>query len=296
MMRIFGFVFRPMVNVLNRMAFGLMRLLRIPEPDRRQSLYTSAELAIVTDETADSGKLGEMQRDLIRNILNLDERSAEELMTSRSRVEALDVSATAEEITARIVASPRSRYPVVDGGLDAVVGILHIKDYIRANRRGVPFDLKRLIRPLPTVAAAATAEHLLQRFKRDRNHASVVVDEFGSTLGLVTLDDIIAEVMDDRDTAESARVVRHSDGSLSLDGETTLAELRQDHQIDLAHPDVTTLAGLILAQHGTVPGAGATVRFQDYELTVEELQGRKITRVRVRVPTVSNGERSPERA
>ena len=82
-MRLFGVLFRPMVVVLNATAFGLMRLLRIPEPDQRLSLYTSAELAIVTDEAADSGQLGAMQRDLIRNVFELDQRTAEELMTPR---------------------------------------------------------------------------------------------------------------------------------------------------------------------------------------------------------------------
>lgn len=86
-MRAFGLVFRPMVAVLNATALGLMRLLRIPEPDKSHALYTSAELAIVTDEAADSGQLGAQQRDLIRNIFDLEERRAEELMTSRGRLE-----------------------------------------------------------------------------------------------------------------------------------------------------------------------------------------------------------------
>jgi hypothetical protein len=127
-----------MVTVLNAVAIGLMRLLRIPEPDQRLALYTSAELEIVTDEAADSGQLGAMQRDLIRNIFDLEERRAEELMTSRTRMQVLDVTATPEEVAARIAASPRSRYPIVDGDLDHVVGVLHIKDFIRASQRGRP--------------------------------------------------------------------------------------------------------------------------------------------------------------
>ena len=96
-MRAFGLVFRPMVATLNSLALALMRLLRIPEPDQRLSLHTSAELAIVTDEAADSGQLGAMQRDLIRNIFDLDERRAEELMTSRSRMDVLDVATPPSE-------------------------------------------------------------------------------------------------------------------------------------------------------------------------------------------------------
>jgi CBS domain containing-hemolysin-like protein len=113
-------------------------------------------------------------------------------------------------------------------------------------------------------------------------HATLVVDEFGGTLGLVTLDDIIAEVMDDHQADEEAEVIRHDDGSFTVDGEATLAELREDHGVDLSHPGVTTVAGLIMAEHGTVPEVGVTVRQEGCELAVEEVQGRKTTRVRVR--------------
>jgi CBS domain containing-hemolysin-like protein len=281
-MRAFGLVFRPMVAVLNAAALGMMRLLRIPEPDQRLALHTSAELAIVTDEAADSGQLGAMQRNLIHNVFDLDERRARELMTSRSRIDALDVGTAAAEVAARIAASSRSRYAVVDGTLDRVVGVLHIKDFIRAHQRGTPFTLRDLVRPLPTIAATASAEQVLERFRRDRTHAALVVDEFGGTLGLVTMDDVIAEVMDDEIHPPPRRPIRHRDGSLSLDGEVTLAELRDDHGITITHPDVTTVAGLALAAHGTLPTAGATVTLQGHDLTVEDMTGRKIIRLRIR--------------
>lgn len=281
MMRTFGLVFRPMVAVLNAAALGLMRLLRIPEPDQRLALYTSAELAIVTDESAGSGQLGAMQRNLIRNVFDLDERTAEELMSSRSRIEALDVDTPPDEITARITASGRSRYPVIDGSLDRVVGVLHIKDFIRAQQRGSSLSPRDLARPIPTVAATASAEVVLDRFRRLRIHVALVVDEHGGTLGLVTMDDVIAEVMDDEDHSADSEAVRHDDGSLSLDGEVTLAELEEDHGIVLTNPKVTTIAGIVLAATGVLSTSGTTVTVDGYGLTVEELVGRKITRIRI---------------
>jgi CBS domain containing-hemolysin-like protein len=257
-------------------------LLRVPEPDRRLALYTSAELEIVTDETASSGQIDRTQRNLIRNVFDLDERTAEELMTSRSRIEALDINTPSDEITARVAASGRSRYPVVDGSLDRVVGVLHIKDFIRAQQRGGPRTLRELVRPIPTVAGTASAEHVLERFRRLRTHAALVVDEHGGTLGLVTLDDIIAEVMDDETHWADSAAVHHDDGSLSLDGEVTLAELEHDHGIVIANPDVTTIAGIVLAATRTFPTTGTTVTVQGQDLTVEEMRGRKITRIRIR--------------
>ena len=286
-MRVFALVFRPMVAVLNAVSLGLMRLLRIPEPDQRLALYTSAELAIVTDEAADSGQLGAMQRNLIRNVFDLDERTAEELMTSRGRIEALGIDTPPEEITARIAGSARSRYPVIDGSLDRVVGVLHIKDFIRAQQRGESLTLRELVRPIPTIAATANAEHTLERFRRDRTHAALIVDEHGGTLGLVTMDDIIAEVMDDEVHSADSAPIRHDNGSLSLDGEVTLAELDDDHGITITHPEVTTIAGVVLAATSTLPAAGTTVTVQGHDLTVEEMRGRKITRVNIRPTTAT---------
>lgn len=161
--------------------------------------------------------------------------------------------------------------------------MLHIKDFIRAWEQGSRPDLKTLARPLPTVAATATAEQLLDRFKRDRTHASLVIDEFGNTLGFVTLDDIVAEVMDDELERGPGLAVHKGDGSLSVDGETTLSELRDDHDIEFTHSGVTTVAGLLLAGHGTVPEVGASVKVSGHDLVVEQMEGRKITRVMIRL-------------
>ncbi|MDY7104810.1 MAG: hemolysin family protein [Actinomycetota bacterium] len=282
-MRLFSILFRPMVHVLNTIALGLLRLLRIPEPDKSLSLHTSAELEIVTDEAAESGQLGALQRELIHNIFDLDERRAEELMTPRSELEVLDVTATTDDITARIAASPRSRYPVVDGDLDHVVGMLHVKDVIRAHRGGTP-ALTDIVRPLPSVTATATGERLLERFRELQTHAILVVDEYGGTLGLVTLDDLIAEVMDDEVGPPTDEYVDNDDGSATIAGDVTLAELRDDHGLEFGEHDATTIAGLVLAAHGAVPDPGTVVDVDGHQLRVEATDGRRITRVRVRRP------------
>jgi CBS domain containing-hemolysin-like protein len=282
LMRVFGLIFRPLISVLNAVALGLMRLLGIRDPGQDALLYTSKELSILTDESAESGQLGEVQRDLIQNIFALEERTAEDLMTSRPRLEALNVQASTEEVTARIAASPRSRYPVFEDNLDQIIGVLHVKDFIRARASGRSAQLGRLVRPLPHVAASATAEDLLAQFKRERIHAALVVDEFGGTLGFVTMDDLIEDVMEEEDVNASGWVQGNADGSWTLDGEVTLSELRDEHGLKLHSEDVNTVAGLLLAEYGTVPGAGITVHVQGHDLTAEEVRGLKITRVRLR--------------
>lgn len=280
MMRTFSAIFRPMVAGLNAIAFALMRLLRIPEPDKRLSLHTSNELAIVTDESASSGQLGGLQRDLIHNIFELEDLAAEEIMISRSHIVAIEKTASAREVQDLIRTSARSRYPVIDGDLDHVVGMLHIKDFVRATRLDTLSSIAEILRPLPVVAATTSAEDLLEQFKQGNNHAALVIDEFGSTVGFVSLDDVIAEILED----ESPDLIsRHADGSLTVVGETTLGDLREELDDPVFdHEDVVTIAGLILAHTGVVPDAGQSVRHGGYDLTVEELDGRKITLVRIR--------------
>ncbi|MDL2345459.1 hemolysin family protein [Deinococcus sp. MIMF12] len=281
LMRVFGFVFRPLIAVLNFLALSLMRLLRIKDPGKDALLYTSRELSLITEESAQSGQLGEAQRDLIQNIFALEERTAEELMTPRRSLDALPVDAAPEDVLARIARSPRSRYPVYAGTLDEIAGVLHVKDYIRARAAGASLGLGRLVRPLPSVAASASAEDLLALFKRERLHAALVVDEFGGTLGFVTMDDLIEDVMEEEEE-DSDWVRRNPDGSSSLDGEVPLSELREDHGLNLHSDEATTIAGLLLEAHGTVPPPGTTVHVQGHDLTAEAVDGLKITRVRVR--------------
>ena len=280
-MRTFSTLFRPFVALLNAIAFAMMRALRIPEPDKAVSLYSAEELAIVTEESATVGELPKLQSEIIHNIFELEELTAEELMTSRTHIEAISHDASRADVAQRVMGSGISRYPVFGDDLDHVVGLLHVKDFVRVSQSDEPLNLSTLVRQLPTVTRNTNADVLLERFKGERIHAALVVDELGSTIGLVTLDDIISEVIDDPAGENDLPAVHHDDGSTTLDGETTLTELEEDFGFSFEHDDVTTLAGLVLASTGTIPKAGVTVDVQGHDLTVETVENHKITQVRV---------------
>lgn len=280
-MRLFGFAFRPMVFVLNQTAFGLMRVLGIPDPGKRAMLYSSKELEIATDEVAASGQLDEAQRILIENIFEMEDRTAEELMTSRSRMEAIALETPVDQVAAMISASTRPRYPVYSRSLDDIGGVLHVKDFIRARMAGTLTALSGVIRPLPRVAATTTATELLALFKKQRTHAALVVDEHGGTLGFVTMDDLVEDLIEEVEDTRSEWIWETPEGTLLLDGEVTLAELSEDHDIDLQHEDIVTIAGLVLAKKGFVPEHGDRLEVRGYRLTIEEVSGLKITRVRL---------------
>ncbi len=280
-MRVFSLLFRPAVTFLNWIALSLMRLLRIPEPDETLSLYSSEELAIVSEEAAEGGELPEVQREIIRNIFELEDLTADELMTSRLHIRAIEHDAGRAAIAAQIEASPTSRYPVFVDDLDHVIGLLHVKDFVRVSQSDDPVDLTTLVRQLPTVGGKTGADVLLARFRNERIHAALVVDELGGTIGLVTLDDIISEVIDDPAGDHDLPAVVHDDGSVTLDGETTLTELLEDYGFTFRHDGVTTLAGLVLAETGSLPRVGDRVESQGHELTVEGIDGYKLTQIRV---------------
>lgn len=289
-MRVFSFLFRPAVAALNWIAFGLMRLLRIPEPDKAMSLYSADELAIVTEESATVGELPKLQSEIIHNIFELEDLTAEEIMTSRSHIEAIERSATRAEIADKVTGAARSRYPVYLDDLDNVVGLLHVKDFVRESQGNDQLDLGTIVRRLPTVTRNTAADVLLDRFKRERIHAALVVDELGSTIGLVTLDDIISEVIDDPAGDHDLPAVKHADGSMTLDGETTLAELKDDFGFNFDSKDITTLAGLVLASTGTIPDVGQTVEVQGHELSVVDVDQYKINQIRVTRTNVDASE------
>lgn len=280
-MRFFGLVFSPAVWVLNTSALGLMHVLGIKDPGKQALLYTSKELAIVTEETAQSGHMDTAQQRLINNIFELEDRTAEELMTSRKRMLGLDVNMSEQEVAKIMGQNTNTRYPVYRDNLDDVIGVLHVKDFIRAWSKQSETALEKIARSLPSVAASATAEELVELFKRGRVHAALVVDEFGGTLGFVTMEDVISNVIEDEEAAHILWIAPQSDGSWLLDGEVTLSELEEDHDIVIENQEVATIAGVLLQHLGTVPTVGTHVELQNYALTAEEVSGLKITVVRL---------------
>ncbi|WP_333567317.1 hemolysin family protein [Sphingorhabdus sp.] len=280
-MRLFGVIFRPFVFVLNKTAFALMRLLRIEDPGKSAMLYTSRELEFVAEEVAASGQLEDAQRNLIGNLFDMDDRTVEELMTSRSRLKAIELSTDSETVATIIAESGHSRFPVYEESLDNVVGVLLAKDFIRASLDGKISVLPAMVRPIPRAAATLPVRDLLAIFKRLRTHAAVVVDEHGGTLGFVTMDDLVDDLIDDDEQSETDWISTDLDGSLLVDGEVTLAELAESHGLKIEARDVVTVAGLFLARYGTIPEQGAQITEGGSILTLEELIGFKIAKVRI---------------
>lgn len=296
-MRLFGFVFRPGVWMLNGAAVGLLKLLRIPVTGGSGRFYSSEELELLVEESHEGGVLGKNQQRLISNVFDFGEREIHQVMTPRTRVVGVPLQSAAEEIERAIRESKHTRLPVYDGDLDHIAGILHVKDFIQWQLRGGPdLELKSLLRRAPRVPETVAAEDLLASFKRLRVHMAVVMDEYGGTAGVVTMEDLIEEVVgevrDEFDRGEEPEVEEQADGSLLAHGDVLLQEINERYGTSLDSAEFDTLAGLMIEDLGRPPDEGDSVQADGARLEAVRVDGLAISRVRV-VPDNNDAPEEP---
>ncbi|HET8649968.1 MAG TPA: hemolysin family protein [Gemmatimonadales bacterium] len=246
--------------------------------------------------------IGNAQRDMLLGVFSLADTTVAEVMTPRIDVVAVDTSADREEVIATLRSAEHARLLVYDGHPDAVAGILYAKDML-ARLDEPEANWHQLIRPAAFVPEAKTLDRQLRDFQRGPSHLAVVVDEFGGTAGLVTLEDIleqiVGEIQDEHDTEELIPIAPLPGGGFRVEGGLALAELGEalDHHFE--REDVSTVGGLVLAEFGRVPRAGERIRIDGFDFTVEQITRRRIRRVAVRAvpePVSSSPVESEEEA
>ena len=314
---------RPAVLLLNRSAAGVLRLFRTPASEHA-SLHSPDELKLIATAAREGGMLPPFQEALIHRAVEGGEIPTREIMTPRQRIISLPASMPVEQASARIVEEMHSRLPVYDPlrGPEAVIGVVYSKDVSRlmhfravSPRRetvGGAFpaasplaslELRAIMREVLVVPETKPVFDLLVEFQERRRHLAIVVDEFGSLVGLVTVEDaieqLIGELEDEFDVASaSTPLLPASSETLVLDGSVSLRDLETQMRWSLPRDNgVETLAGFLLSRFGHIPQAGETTEFEEHRFTVLELEGRRISRVRVEhkpAPPVPAGKPSAE--
>jgi len=221
-----------------------------------------------------------------------------EVMTPRIDIVAVDSSASREEVIETLQRAEHARLLVYDGHPDAVAGVVYAKDILASEESGTSWHA--LVRPAAFVPEGKTLDRQLRDFQRGPSHLAVVVDEFGGTAGLVTLEDIleqiVGEIQDEYDTDEVAPIQVVSPDQLRVDGGVALSELEGTLSHAFDREDVSTVGGLVLAEFGRVPRAGESIDLQGYRLTVDQVIRRRVRRVTVRrlveATPVATGERA----
>ncbi|APU39227.1 hemolysin family protein [Streptomyces sp. TN58] len=295
--RVFSRAFRPLISHLNTTANHLVRRLGMEPTEELASARTPQELVALARHSAKEGALEKDTAELFVRTLNLADLTAENVMTPRVQVTALDVQTTAEDVANATMATGLSRFPVYRGSLDTVVGTVHIKDVLALpaeERRRRP--VSQLLREPLLVPESLTVDRLLDRLSGKQTMA-VVIDEYGGTAGVATLEDIVEEVVgevrDEHDPHETPDLApAGSDGSgrqlYSADGAARTDQLRR---IGLRVPDgpYETLAGLIATELGRIPAVGDSLELDGWRLDVVDDIGRRAARVLLHAPVAATG-------
>ncbi len=285
-LRIIRFLFYPLISFMNRSAGVVIRTMHLAPPTEASLAHSEAELRMILAVSRKSGALSESHGRLLSNALDFADRAVRQIMVPRADVLWLDLNRSYAENSARSREYGHTRLPLCDGTIDNVVGIIHVKDLFVAPppSKSRP-DLRALARTPLYVPENAKIQQALALFQRQKSHLGIVVDEYGGTSGLVTLEDILEELIgdiQDEFDQEAPRVQKQPDGRLALDAAMTIAELEDATG---SHEDVTedveTIGGLVQARLGRLARVGDSIVFGGRSLQVTRVKGRRILRVAV---------------
>lgn len=285
-MNVLGRLFSPVVFILNGIGNRIVRLMGIPLADASTRLFSPDELEFLVEESTEGGLIEPSEQLFIENIFDLRERSVSQVMTPRNKMVGIPVTANEEEVLELACAGRHSRFPIYEQDLDQIVGILHIKDLAR--RQVHPrdaFKLGNLLHTALFVPEALSLEQMLIRFRGEHMPIAIVVDEFGGTAGLVTLEDLVEEVVGeilDEFDQELPPLEVVQPGLVRVRGDLLVDELNQICDLDLDHPEADTVGGLVMALLGRVASAEDVAEYAGVTFTVESVEGLAVRTILVR--------------
>ena len=278
---VFSRVLTPFIAFLNGSANLLLRLFGLRSPQEAERVHRPEELEMLLTQTYEHGLLREEPVEMIRGVFGLSETTAAEVMTPRTSVIGIPAESTVAEAATFILEEGHSRYPVYEETIDRIVGVVLARDVWRAQTQGIT-DLRTIMRPGLFVPDTKPVESLLREMRRERAHLAIVIDEFGGTAGVVTIEDIVEEVVgeiaDELDEVPS-EVVHGASGELLFSGGMSIAELNELYGLQLPDEDYTTVGGFVLGRLGRVARVGDEVTIRGGTLRVIEMDGRRVARL-----------------
>jgi CBS domain containing-hemolysin-like protein len=274
----------PLVVGLNTIGNAILALLGMTrQTPSHERYYSPEELQLVVQESAEAGVVTSEARNLVSGIFEFGERTAREVMVPRVRVTGLRVGVSPEEVEDVLRRWPKARYPVYESDVDHIVGVVHVKDLLRLIVAGAPLTAEAA-RQMPIVPETAPLDQVLSTMRTERTHMALVVDEHGGVAGIVTLEDLVEEVVGDiRDDEDEAWDIRVDEsGTVRVLGTVRLGELGARLGSSLDHPDVDSVSGLVLALLGRPARVGDAVTFGGYRFEVKGVHGLGVAECAVR--------------
>ena len=250
------------------------------------SFISEEEVKSLIREGAAKGIFGETEKELIHSVFEFVDTPVKAVMKPRTEIHAIEINASFEEVLKSFVESGFSRIPVYEGEVDHVVGMLYHKDILRAVQQRGDFNIREHLHPPFFAPSSLPISQLLKELQRRRIEMALVVNEFGEVEGLATLEDlleeIVGEIRDESDREERGPVERLADGSMVIQGSALLKDLKSDHGLPFEEsPDYLTLAGFVLAKLRRIPRGGEVVEHNGYRLTIVDMEGRRIVKVKL---------------
>jgi len=244
------------------------------------------------EEGESGGILNAVERQVAAEALRLGDRTVKDVLQPRIDIDGIDVDTPPEEVLGVIAMAGFTRLPVYEGDLDHIIGFVHVKDVLRQLHLGWKLDLRRLLHSALFVPETLPLDKLLLSFREHRTHLAVVLDEFGGTEGVVTLDavlgELVGEIRDEHSRDEASQIVKRDDGSWLIDGMLNIdefLELVELRRVKLSSPrSFTTVAGLILEELGRLPKVGEKLTWEEIDIEVVDMDGPRIDRLLVRSP------------
>jgi CBS domain containing-hemolysin-like protein len=271
----------PLVFALNATGDGLLRLFGIHREAVRAP--TSDTLRFVVEESVAQGQLDPDAGQVLGDLFVFGERTAGEVMTPRVRVSGLRIGASADELRAAVRSTRHARYVVYEGTLDEILGMVLIRDLLQLLVSGQPLS-KAVVRAVPFVPATAKLDVVLARMRREKTQLVVAMDEHGGVSGIVTVEDVFEEVIGEiLDGPTAPQPVFEVDAELRVLGIARLAQVAEQLGIELGHPEVDTVSGLVLALLERPAEVGDRVRYRGLELQVRDVHGRGVRECALRV-------------
>ena len=288
-MRIVVRLFAPVTGVVQWIVRHTLRAVGIDVSDQAQVLSAQEELKGALELHHEEGTVDKDARDIIRGALELDDITVEEIMLHRRNIEMIDVTTPPREVVETVLANKHTRIPLYERDPDNVVGVLHAKDLLRAlwARGGEPegIDVPGLAMDPYFVPETTTLQEQLDAFKANQQHFALVIDEYGALQGLVTLEDILEEIVGEIEDEYDEAVVgvrRQPDGSVVVDGDVTIRDLNRIMDWRLPDEEAVTIAGLVIHEGRTIPDVGQVFSFFGNRFEVLKKRRNQVTSLKIR--------------
>ena len=284
--RVFFVVFRPLIWVLQESTAVLLRLLGLEPPGAEGEAHSEAELRMLLSSSAEQGEIEHEEQEMLYKVFDFADKEVSDVMVSRPEVVAISIALPAEEALKAVLESPYTRYPMYRETLDDIVGILHIRDLIEAlhDRGIVSVDMETLVRPAYMVPETKDLGALLTEFRRTNQHMAIVIDEYGSMEGIVTLEDLLEEIVgeiEDEFDLPDETVERIDQDTIRIDGTFPIDDFNEQFDCGLPDEDYHTVAGFVFGELGRTAEPGDEVRHDGLLFKVDSVEGQRIDRLMV---------------